>query len=82
VNLAGISQVAQVLALELGDVVTVRWTPNQTGSQISQVVSIDAIEHAIGVDTHQVTFTLSESAAGFILDDTVFGLLDTGILGF
>lgn len=82
VNLAGISQVAQVLALELGDVVTVKWTPNLTGAQISQIVSIDAIEHAIGVDRHEVTFTLSEAAAGFILDDAVYGVLDSSILGF
>ena len=73
---------AQVLALELGDVVTVGWTPNGIGSPISQFLVIDAIEHTATPDQHHVTFTLSPTTAGFILDSADFGILDTDQLGY
>jgi hypothetical protein len=77
------SQVAQVLALELGDNVGVAWTPNSIGSAISQSVVIDQIEHhaSPGVE-HHVTFTLSQSLAAFLLDSATFGILDSSALGF
>lgn len=76
------AQRASVLDLELGDVVTVTWTPNGVGSAITQTVSIDQIEHAADPQQHRVTFTLSQSSAGFVLDDLAFGVLDTSRLGF
>jgi len=84
VALTGLSsaQITQVIGLELGDVVAVGWTPNNTGSTISQYVTIDQIEHAIQPDFHTVTFTLSETTAAFILDDALFGVLDSNNLGF
>ena len=84
VSLDGISagQKASVLDLELGDVVTVGFTPSSIGSAISQIVSIDQISHQALPDRHDVTFTLSETLAAFILDDAVFGVLDDDILGF
>jgi hypothetical protein len=84
VSLDGISagQKASVLDLELGDVVTVGFTPSSIGSAISQIVSIDKISHQALPDRHDVTFTLSEALAAFILDDAVFGVLDDDILGF
>jgi hypothetical protein len=45
-------------------------------------VSIDQISHEISIDSHDVTFTLSEALAAFILDDALFGVLDEDILGF
>ena len=84
VSLDGISagQKASVLDLELGDVVTVGFTPSSIGSAISQIVSIDKISHQALPDRHDVTFTLSEALAAFILDDATFGVLDDDILGF
>jgi hypothetical protein len=84
VSLDGITSVqkASVLDLELGDVVTVGFTPSSIGSAISQIVSIDKISHQALPDRHDVTFTLSETLAAFILDDAVFGVLDDDILGF
>jgi hypothetical protein len=76
------AQLGQVLNLELGDAILVSWTPNNVGSAISQYVTIDAIEHAISPADHQITFTLSETIAAFILDDPAWGVLDTNILGF
>ena len=75
------SQAAQVLALELADVVLVTWTPNSVGSAISEYVGIEQIEHAISPDSHTVTFALSQSFIGFILDSAAFGVLDTSLIG-
>ena len=78
-------QQGQLLDLELGDVVTVAVSLpniNSIGSAVSQVLSIDAIEHRIGVDRHLVTFTMSETTTGFVLDDPVFGVLNSNSLGF
>jgi hypothetical protein len=84
VRLQAISEAnkASVLDLELGDVVRVEFTPSNIGSVVSQIVSIDQISHEISVDTHDVTFTLSQALAAFILDDALFGVLDEDILGF
>ena len=76
------AQALQVLDVELGDVATVNWTPNNIGSAISQIVTVDQIEHDAAPDRHNVTFTMSETIAAFILDDSVYGVLDSGILGF
>jgi len=76
------AQTAQVLDLELGDVVTVTWTPNGIGSAITQTVSIDQIEHRATPADHLVTFTLSQTLAAFVLDDPVFGVLDSNRLGY
>jgi hypothetical protein len=73
---------ASVLDLELGDVVLVEFTPSGVGAVVSQIVSIDQISHQISIDRHDVTFTLSETLAAFILDDALFGVLDEDILGF
>lgn len=84
VSLDGCSpaQLIQVLDVELGDVATVAWTPNSIGTAISQIVTVDAIDHHANPSSHDVVFMLSETTAAFILDDPVYGVLDTGILGF
>ena len=84
VNLDGIGLATQqtVLALELGDVVTVTWTPNGVGSALSQTVTIDAIDFVASPSSRLISFTMSETAAGFILDSSVFGVLDTNALAF
>jgi hypothetical protein len=75
-------QKASVLDLELGDVVKVEFTPSSIGAVVSQIVSIDQISHEISIDSHDVTFTLSEALAAFILDDSIYGVLNDDILGF
>lgn len=61
VSMPGITsaQRINVLALDLSDAVTVTWIPNAVGTAVSQVVTIDAIEHEATPDNHTVTFTLS-----------------------
>ena len=76
------AQKSSVLDLELGDVVRVEFTPSGIGDVVSQIVSIDEIGHEITADSHDVTFTMSQALASFILDDSIFGVLDDDILGF
>jgi hypothetical protein len=84
VSLDGITatQAGQVLDLELGDAVQVTWTPNGVGAAVTQIVSIDGIEHQADPAQHLVTFTMSQTLAAFILDDPTFGVLDSDVLGF
>ncbi len=86
VNMLGLTsgQRLQVLMLDLGDAVTVVWTPNNVGAALTQVVSIDSIAHdaSQGGYQHTVTFALSQTTAAFLLDSDTFGLLDISALGF
>lgn len=74
-------QAAQVLDLELADVVLVTWTPNSVGAVVSEYVGIESIAHSITPDEHMVTFALSQTALGFVLDSSTFGILDTSLIG-
>ena len=69
-------QVASLLDLELGDVVTVTFTPNGIGLPISQALIIDAIEHSVSISQHRMTFDLSQTDPAFVLDSLVWGVLD------
>jgi putative methionine-R-sulfoxide reductase with GAF domain len=69
-----------VLGLEMGDVVLVTRTFS-TGSpaQVSDEYGIERIVHQITPDRHIVSLGLyvAEIVFPFVLDDAVFGLLDT-----
>jgi hypothetical protein len=84
VLLDGLSTADQqtVLGLELSDVVTVTWTPNNVGSALSQVVSIDSIEFSGSPASRQVSFSLSQTTAAFILGDSALGVIGSNVLGF
>ena len=68
------------MGLELGDTVKVVFTPESVGDPIEQYVTIDSIEHQVSAVTHAMRFNLSQANVGFILDDLVFGVLDTSRL--
>jgi len=73
----------KILDLEIGDVVQVKFTPNGVGSQIDKYAAIIRIDHEVRPKQHRVVFGFQTlDTAGFILDDVVFGILDTGQLGF
>jgi hypothetical protein len=77
------SDQADVLGLEIGDVARIKFTPNNVGSQIDKFASIIRIDHDIQIASHRVTFGFQTlDYASLVLDDTEFGLLDTGRLGF
>ena len=77
------SDQSDVLGLEIGDVARIKFTPNNVGSQIDKFASIIRIDHDIQPASHRITFGFQTlDYASLVLDDTEFGLLDTGRLGF
>ena len=77
------AQVAEVLALELGSLVQVTYTPSGIGDAIDQFVRLDAIEHSIDAAQHRITFSFSQGeAVALVLDSASFGILDTNTLGY
>ena len=71
-----------LLALELTDQVLIKFTPNNIGAQIVKYGQITGIDHRVGIFVHELTFRFRTlEYAEFVLDDAVFGLLDTGRLG-
>jgi len=76
------AQQNSLLALELTDQVQIKFTPNNIGSQIMKYGQITGIDHRVGIFVHELTFRFRTlEYAEFVLDDAVFGLLDTGRLG-
>ena len=68
-----------VLALDLGDVVQVSFTPNGIGSPITKNVEIISISHNVTAQTHTVSFKFGSLEYGFWrLSDPVFGRLSAG----
>ena len=77
------AQQNEVLGLELTQVVEVKFTPNGIGTAIEKYAQITGITHRTNSISHSVTIGLSTlDYASFVLDDSVFGLLDSGVLGF
>jgi NAD(P)-dependent dehydrogenase (short-subunit alcohol dehydrogenase family) len=76
----GIEGLSRALALELGDLVTVTYTPNGIGSPIVQSVAIDSITHDMRPGgPHIVELTLSRSLSAFIIGESLLG---EGLIGF
>lgn len=72
-----------VLGLELGDVVLVKFTPNDVGDPIQQYGQIIALDHNVEGTRHDMTIGLSGLDWTFlVLNDNVFGTMDSNHLGF
>ena len=70
---------AAVLALEIGTVVEIRFTPNGIAPAISKFAEIIRIDHNVDPQNHLVSFGFSTlDYALLVLDDTTFGKLDSG----
>lgn len=84
VNLLGLTteQTNEVITLDLGDVIEVKYTPSGIGDEIRAFASIDSIEHVVQPDQHVVRFDLSQTIAGFVLDSATFGVLNSNKLAF
>ena len=77
------TEVGDVLALELGDLVQVLYTPSDIGDPIDQFVRLDQIEHNIDPNQHRVRLSFSQGeAVALVLDSASFGILDTNTLGY
>lgn len=82
-NMLPSNQIDDVLALELGSLVQVKYTPSGIGETIDQFVRLDSIEHNINVEQHRVRLSFSQGEApALVLDSATFGILDTNTLGF
>lgn len=73
------SQQAELLGLELGDVVEIKFTPNNIAPAISKYAEIIAIDNAVTATNHVMTLGFATlDFALLVLDDAVFGKLDNG----
>ena len=69
----------KLLSLELGDTLTVKFTPNNVGDPIERNVEIIRIAHSANPQTHNITFGLGALERPFWrLSDPVFGRLSAG----
>jgi hypothetical protein len=79
------AQWATIFATELTSIVTVQ-KDYSTGTPTSetQTVIVSGIEHRIVPGSHIVSYTFESTDQNqyFTLDDSVFGILDTGLLSF
>lgn len=72
-----------VLGLEIGDFVTVKFTPNNIPPAIEKIAEIIRIDHDISPAGHVVSLGFSTlDYFLLVLDDTEFGKLDAGALAF
>jgi len=72
-----------LLALDIGSVVLVEFTPNNVGNPIQQYGEIIRLDHIIQPTFHTMTFGLAELRyQPLVLDDAVFGKLDVGTLSW
>lgn len=84
VHLEALSSTDQntVLELDITDMVTVEFTPNDVGDAVVQFLVVQGIRHDITPASHVVTLSLMDAPSPFFrLDSADFGVLDTDILG-
>ncbi len=68
-----------LLGLEIGDVVEIKFTPNGIAPAISKYAEIIRIDNSIDLDNHIMSLGFSTlDFALFVLDDAQFGKLDAG----
>jgi len=74
----GTANKAACLALEIGDVISIRFTPNSLGDPIEQFGQIIRIGHSIDTGRHDMAISVASLDWSFlVLDDAVFGKLDS-----
>jgi hypothetical protein len=72
-------QQAAALALELNDVIQIKFTPNGIAPAISKYAEIIRIDHSVDTVNHVLSLGFATLAFSlFVLDDTQFGKLDSG----
>lgn len=74
---------AQMLDLEIGSVVRIEFTPNNIGDPIISYNRVIGIDHLINTSSHYVTLGFEAlDYTALVLDDEVFGKLDSGVLSW
>jgi hypothetical protein len=78
------AQVADVIGLELGDTVSVSFTPSSIPPAILKYATVIRVNHTVDLSgEHLVTLGLAtQNLTYLILDDIAFGRLDQGALSF
>jgi len=73
----GTANKAACLGLEIGDVISIRFTPNSLGDPIEQFGQVIRIGHSIDTGRHDMAISVASLDWSFlVLDDSVFGKLD------
>jgi hypothetical protein len=73
----GSANKATCLGLEIGDIISIEFTPNNIGDPIMQFGQIIRIEHSIDTARHDMSISVASLDWTFlVLDDSVFGKLD------
>lgn len=77
-----VAEANQILALEIGGLCKIKFTPNNIAPAIEKYAEVISISHSADVRKHSVTLGFATlEYVNFILDDVVFGKLDSGPLG-
>ena len=78
------AQRAQLYQLEMGSIISIRFTPNSVGDPIERSGQVISINHDIEVDSHIMTIGVgSVQTSLFIIGDPVFGTIEgPGVLAF
>lgn len=72
-------QQTDLLGLELGDVVSIKFTPNGIAPAIEKFAEVIRIDHAVDLENHVMSLGFATlDFALFVLDDAQFGKLDAG----
>jgi hypothetical protein len=72
-------QQQEVLSLEMGDVVSIKFTPNGIAPAIEKFGEVIRIDHSIDIENHVTSLGFATlDFALLVLDDAVFGKLDAG----
>jgi hypothetical protein len=72
-----------ILGLEIGSICKIVFTPNGIAPSISKYAEVIGINHAISLTDHRVTLGFQTlDVSFFVLDDPVFGLLDSNVLAY
>jgi len=75
-------QVTDVLGLEIGSLCKIVFTPNGVAPAIEKYAEVIAVSDSTDVVRHSVTLGFATlDTVPFVLDDAVFGRLNTGTLG-
>jgi hypothetical protein len=73
------AQQDEILALEIGDVVQIKFTPNGVAPAIEKYAEIISLAHAVDSTNHVLTMGFSTlDFSLMVLNDLVFGKLDSG----
>ena len=72
-------QQTDLLDLELGDVVSIKFTPNGIAPAIEKFAEVIRIDHSVDLENHVMSLGFATlDFALFVLDDAQFGKLDAG----